>query len=451
MISEDSSESSTCTYRFLPSLDDHVPPRISHILMRQEPQQAKQSVAFDRERRPLEPPPIVQITFDNLNDQEIMTCLQSPYYFMTARLVTPDSTLENLIFCDEHEEAMTGSVVSSLHRLKDVDNHDAGFFVFGDLAIKIPGVFRLHFSLFEIQNDQVINRETIATQPFTVYSPKQFPGPLESTFLSRTFADQGVRMRIRKEHRMHSKATVPNKRKAATTQAGGGDETAQDKPNRRTSTRQRNHSVRFVPHNPVYGPKPPVNGQKRQATAAGRVATTTASSPDLAAEDKDYHVGKFRFERESSRQPSNSPPMELLAHYAEQASMELSQTKISGYPSPPHHQHPQVKHEYTNPRARSIPSPPKEPQPVIPQSVHTLPVPVRSALPNSVLPPAAPLSVHRNSSQVRLPSIRDLMGWTPSDLLPPPPPPPSHHPPSRTRQQEEEIAHAMMQLASEST
>jgi hypothetical protein len=28
---------------------------------------------------------------------------------------------------------------------------DAGFFVFGDLAIKIPGVFRIHFSLFEMR------------------------------------------------------------------------------------------------------------------------------------------------------------------------------------------------------------------------------------------------------------------------------------------------------------
>jgi hypothetical protein len=138
--------------------------------------------------------------------------------------------------------------------------------------------------------------------------------------------------------------------------------------------------------------------------------------------------------------------MELLAHYAERASMELSQTKMTGYPSPPHHQQHLVKFEQTQ-RARSIPSPPKE-QPVIPQSMHTLPVPVRSALPNSILPPAAPLSVHRHASQVRLPSIRDLMGWTPSDL---PPPPPGHSQPRQPRQQEEEIARAMMQLASKST
>ncbi|CAG8537854.1 16914_t:CDS:2, partial [Acaulospora colombiana] len=40
---------------------------------------------------------------------------------------------------------------------------------------------------------------------FTVYPPKTFPGMSESTFLSRSFSDQGVRIRIRKEHRIQMK------------------------------------------------------------------------------------------------------------------------------------------------------------------------------------------------------------------------------------------------------
>jgi hypothetical protein len=41
---------------------------------------------------------------------------------MTARLVTPDSSVQHPKLCDEDEDILTGSVVSSLHRLKDVDN-----------------------------------------------------------------------------------------------------------------------------------------------------------------------------------------------------------------------------------------------------------------------------------------------------------------------------------------
>lgn len=66
------------------------------------------------------------------------------------------------------QSALAGTLVSSLHRLKDVDNTgesiislreaadiahspaDGGFFVFPDLSVKIEGEFRLRFSLFEM-------------------------------------------------------------------------------------------------------------------------------------------------------------------------------------------------------------------------------------------------------------------------------------------------------------
>jgi hypothetical protein len=48
-------------------------------------------------------------------------------------------------------KALSGSMVSSLHRLKDIDNKDGAFFVFGDLSIKQKGTWRLRFSLFEFQ------------------------------------------------------------------------------------------------------------------------------------------------------------------------------------------------------------------------------------------------------------------------------------------------------------
>jgi hypothetical protein len=48
------------------------------------------------------------------------------------------------------KEYLSGATVSSLHRLRDIDNSDGGFFVFGDLAVKKQGHFRLAFSLFEL-------------------------------------------------------------------------------------------------------------------------------------------------------------------------------------------------------------------------------------------------------------------------------------------------------------
>lgn len=70
--------------------------------------------------------------------------------------------------------ALAGTLVSSLHRLKDVDNNgktllwmafsmaarytdmvdqfsDGAFFVFGDLSVKLEGEYRLKFTLFEMR------------------------------------------------------------------------------------------------------------------------------------------------------------------------------------------------------------------------------------------------------------------------------------------------------------
>lgn len=97
--------------------------------------------------------------------------------------------------------ALTGNLVSSLHRLKDTDNSDGAFFVFGDLSVKIEGTFRLQFNLFEMRHDACFYIRGIVSDNFTAYAGKNWPGMSESTFLTRSFSDQGVRLRLRKEPR----------------------------------------------------------------------------------------------------------------------------------------------------------------------------------------------------------------------------------------------------------
>lgn len=40
---------------------------------------------------------------------------------------------------------------------------------------------------------------SVFTKPFQVFSAKKFPGVIESTELSRTFAQQGIKIPIRKD------------------------------------------------------------------------------------------------------------------------------------------------------------------------------------------------------------------------------------------------------------
>ncbi|KAI7858526.1 velvet factor [Circinella umbellata] len=117
---------------------------------------------------------------------------------MGASLVRAESSDKN----NTCLSGLAGQTVSSMYKLKDYDNNDGGFFVFGDLSVRIEGRYRLRFNLFEITTQGAINLKSIYSDIFSVYSAKAFPGMLESTFLSRTFSDQGVRLRIRKEHRV---------------------------------------------------------------------------------------------------------------------------------------------------------------------------------------------------------------------------------------------------------
>lgn len=50
---------------------------------------------------------------------------------------------------------------------------------------------------YEVVNEKVFPCATTHTEPFEVFSAKKFPGMEESTELSRTFANQGIRLRVR--------------------------------------------------------------------------------------------------------------------------------------------------------------------------------------------------------------------------------------------------------------
>ncbi|KAG0313159.1 hypothetical protein BGZ99_009036 [Dissophora globulifera] len=109
----------------------------------------------------------------------------------------------NTIFKDNRTKATTGSSVSSLYPLKDFEDNgtESGFFVFPDLSVRMEGTYRLKFSLYEMVGKDVHFCAFVISEPLVVYSAKKFPGMEESTLLSQYFAEQGLKIRIRKEVR----------------------------------------------------------------------------------------------------------------------------------------------------------------------------------------------------------------------------------------------------------
>ncbi|KAL9115605.1 MAG: hypothetical protein Q9187_007240 [Circinaria calcarea] len=117
----------------------------------------------------------------------------------------------------------------------------AGYFIFPDLSVRHEGKYRLSFNLFEElkeardadaepaisnpdhPNNKVMRSSPMAPQahvhfrlevksePFVVFSAKKFPGLAESTALSRVVAEQGCRVRIRRDVRMRRRDTKTGK------------------------------------------------------------------------------------------------------------------------------------------------------------------------------------------------------------------------------------------------
>lgn len=55
------------------------------------------------------------------------------------------------------------------------------------------------FQCISFSGTNVLHIKPIVSDIFTVYSPKNYPGSLPSTALSRLISDQGIRLRLRKE------------------------------------------------------------------------------------------------------------------------------------------------------------------------------------------------------------------------------------------------------------
>ncbi|KAJ7141173.1 velvet factor, partial [Mycena epipterygia] len=176
------------------------------VTIRQQPLHARISAMKVSDRRPVDPPIIVQLAVRDHRDTGSPTKpsrhshLTNPYYFMYAALV--DATTDTEVKFDGRPST-SGALVSSIRVLKDHPNSDkdAAFFIFSDICVRLEGSWRFKLSLFVIDSDRVKSCATIYSAPFFVYQGKQYPGVQVSTPLTRGLAAQGVKLRIRKEIR----------------------------------------------------------------------------------------------------------------------------------------------------------------------------------------------------------------------------------------------------------
>ncbi|GAN06969.1 conserved hypothetical protein [Mucor ambiguus] len=167
------------------------------------------------DRRPIDPPPVVQIVMNSADDTSVerLSALSS-HLFLIAVLVPADGREDqeqlNILL---HSKLTVGRTVSSLYTLRDLDGTEGAFFVFSDISVRAEGNYKLRMCLFDIREHTVNYNLSVLTEPFTVYSAKTFPGMYRSCPLVQNFAKQGLKIRIRKESGPRPSRYVHSKRK----------------------------------------------------------------------------------------------------------------------------------------------------------------------------------------------------------------------------------------------
>ncbi|KAK0732641.1 velvet factor-domain-containing protein [Apiosordaria backusii] len=183
------------------------------------------------DRRPVDPPPVVELrvyegqTWEIAQEKDI-TFLYNANFFLYATLEHARVMAHGRVQTPAANTppVLTGMPVSGMAYLDRPT--EAGYFLFPDLSVRHEGRYRLTFNLYEetkedkdkdpqsenaapegqscgpTQGGSFDFRMEVKSQDFIVYSAKKFPGLAESTALSRMVAEQGCRVRIRRDVRM---------------------------------------------------------------------------------------------------------------------------------------------------------------------------------------------------------------------------------------------------------
>lgn len=187
------------------------------------------------DRRPVDPPPVVELKVfevigpnpaENLDDKQDITFAYDANFFLFATLELARPIAHGRVSAPAASQVpvLTGMPVSGMAYLDRPC--EAGYFIFPDLSVRHEGKYRLSFNLYEETKRQdkdadkepaheskpavpegqhdpaFVWRMELKSDVFDVFSAKKFPGLAESTHLSRMVAEQGCRVRIRRDVRM---------------------------------------------------------------------------------------------------------------------------------------------------------------------------------------------------------------------------------------------------------
>ncbi|KAL2164177.1 hypothetical protein VTH06DRAFT_3391 [Thermothelomyces fergusii] len=178
------------------------------ITVRQQPLAARSCGFGERDRRVIDPPPIVQLTIHDASLSEDERARRLRHQFSVVHCsIWDESGLRDMSSMPEdfrQQRRLMGTLVASPFVGLDDRGEEGCFFCFPDLSCRTPGVFRLKFALVVLDPARMCSGDrsaivaTAMSEPFQVYNAKDFPGMQASTPLTKRLKEQGCLISIKK-------------------------------------------------------------------------------------------------------------------------------------------------------------------------------------------------------------------------------------------------------------
>ncbi|CAN8097027.1 unnamed protein product [Discula destructiva] len=175
------------------------------LFLRQQPVNARSCGFGDRDRRVIDPPPIIQlkIVTPGLSREEMRTKLKHPMNIVHCSIWSEHGAEEVSGMPDEYtrQKRLMGNLVASPFVGNDENGVEGCFFCFPDISCRTPGRYRLKFSLVSLDyrpGSKSPVKVEVLSDVFQTFSAKEFPGMSESSALAKTLKYQGCNIPTKK-------------------------------------------------------------------------------------------------------------------------------------------------------------------------------------------------------------------------------------------------------------
>ncbi|KAJ6263278.1 dihydroxy-acid dehydratase ilv3 [Drechslerella dactyloides] len=226
-----------------------LPPRPTsdkfRLVVRQQPVAARACGFGERDRRVIDPPPIVQLVAADPADPANEGGIKYPWNVVHCTLYNVAGTADETAL-EQQDKRLTrrlmGTLVSSPFVGQDENGKEGCFFCFPDLSCRTHGKFRLKFALMCLDPNaepSTFTRVTteVMSDVFTVYTAKEFPGMRPSTGLTKALKRQGCAISVKKGNEKATTQQASPQEQAAGEDENNGGEEEESEPEQETTGR----------------------------------------------------------------------------------------------------------------------------------------------------------------------------------------------------------------------